>query len=170
MLARNETIIKWSLYAAASLLGVLTQGAVLQRLEWFGVIPFIFPLLPAIPATMESSRSGTVFALCVGVFCDLLLPAPLPCFYTLIFPFAGLFAALLSESILPAGYLCSSVAAAFSFFLTGCFHIFLLWTEGKTAGSAALRVMALEFALTFPAVFPMTALYRWVYLRTHLDD
>jgi hypothetical protein len=42
--------------------------------------------------------------------------------------------------------------------------------DGKTAGSAALRVMALEFALTFPAVFPMTALYRWVYVRTHLDD
>ena len=170
MLARNETIIKWSLYAAVSLLGVFTQGAVLQRLEWFGVIPFIFPLLPAIPATLESSRSGTVFALCAGVFCDLLLPAPLPCFYTLIFPFAGLFAALLSESILPAGYLCSSVASLLAFLLTGTFHMFLLWLDGKNPGSAGFKVMALEFALTFPAVFPMTALYRWVYVRTHLDD
>ena len=62
MLARNETIIKWALYAAVSLLGVFAQSAVLQRLDVFGVIPFLFPLLAAIPATFESSTAGTAFA------------------------------------------------------------------------------------------------------------
>ena len=90
MLARNETILKWALYAAVSLLFVFVQGAALQRLSLFGVIPFVYPLLAAIPATYEGSVPGTAFALAVGVFCDLLLPAPLPCFYTLIFPLAGL--------------------------------------------------------------------------------
>ena len=170
MLARNETIIKWALYAAVSLLGVFAQGAVLQRLELFGVIPFIFPLLASIPATFESSVSGTAFALCAGIFCDLLLPAPLPCFYTLAFPFAGLFAALFSESILPSGYVCSCVTTAFAFLLTGLFHCFLLWLDGKAPGTTALFTMAAEFLVTLPAVFPMTAMYRWVYRRTHLDE
>ena len=170
MLARNETIIKWALYAAASLLGVFAQGALLQRIEVLGVMPFIFPLLAAIPATFESSAAGTAFALGVGVFCDLLLPAPLPCFYTLLFPFVGLFSALLSESVLPAGYFCSIVASAFGFLLTGLFHCFLLWINGKAPGRLGLMTMALEFAVTLPAVFPMTVMYRWIYRKTHLDD
>lgn len=170
MLARNETIIKWALYAAASLLGVFAQGAVLQRIEVLGVMPFLFPLLAAIPATYESSVAGTAFALGVGVFCDLLLPAPLPCFYTLLFPFVGLFSALLSESILPAGYLCSAVASAFGFFLTGLFHCLLFRMDGKAPGTAGLLTMALECAVTLPAVFPMTVMYRWIYRKTHLDD
>ena len=170
MLARNETIIKWALYAAVSLLGVFAQSAVLQRLEVFGVIPFLFPLLAAIPATFESSAPGTAFALCAGVFCDLLLPAPLPCFYTLVFPFIGLVSALLSESALPAGHLCSCVAGALAFLLTDLFHIFLLWFDGKHPGSAAFSRMALEMLVSLPAAFPLTAMYRWVFRRTHLDD
>lgn len=170
MLARNETIIKWGLYAAVSLLGALAQGVLGQSITLLGVIPFLFPLFAAIPATYEASAPGTAFALAVGVFCDLLLPAPLPCFYTLVFPLVGLFSALLSESILPAGYLCSAVASAFGFFLTGLFHIFLLWMDGKAPASAAFRTMVLEFLITLPAVFPMTAMYRWIYRKTHLDN
>ncbi|MBQ8389528.1 MAG: hypothetical protein IJX52_00925 [Oscillibacter sp.] len=170
MLARNETIIKWALYAAVSLLWVFAQGAVLQRLEVFGVLPFVFPLLAAIPATYESPTAGTAFALGVGVFCDLLLPAPLPCFYTLIFTAVGLCAALLSQGVLSAGFLCSTAAAAIAFLLTGLFHCFLLWVEGKAAWALGLRTAALEALVTYPLVFPVTVMYRWVYRRTHLDD
>ena len=90
MLARNETIFKWFLYAAAAVACLAAQGAVLQRITLWGVIPFLCPLLAAIPATWESPAAGTAFALAVGIACDLLLPAPIPCFYTLIFPLAGL--------------------------------------------------------------------------------
>ena len=94
MLARNETIFKWVLYAAAALLCFFIQGAVLQRITVWGVIPFLYPALAAIPATYEGPVSGTVFALCVGVVCDLLLPASSPCLYTLAFPLAGLCAGI----------------------------------------------------------------------------
>ena len=170
MLARNETIIKWALYAAVSLLCVGVQGAVLQRVELLGVIPFLYPLLATIPATYESPTAGTAFAIGAGVFCDLLLPAPLPCFYTLIFPLAGLCAALLAQSVLPAGFLCSCAAAVTAFLFTGLFHCFLLWLDGKTAWGPGICTAALEALVTLPAVFPMTVLYRWVYRRTHLDD
>ena len=44
MLARNETIFKWALYAGATAVFFLLQGAVLQRITLWGVIPFVFPL------------------------------------------------------------------------------------------------------------------------------
>ena len=170
MLARNETIFKWTLYTMASLLCVFVQGAVLQRIVLLGVLPFLYPLLAVIPATYEQPVPATVFALCTGVFCDLLLPTPIPCFYTLVFPVAGLCASLLSQSILPAGYLCSFAAAAAAFLLTDGFHCFLLWAGGQAAWGAGLSVMAREMLLTLPLVIPVTLLYRGVYRRTHLDD
>ena len=36
MIARNETIFKWSLYAAATALCLLVQTGFLQRLEFWG--------------------------------------------------------------------------------------------------------------------------------------
>ena len=50
MLARNETIFKWALYAAAAALCFFVQAFVLQRFTVWGVIPFLYPALAAIPA------------------------------------------------------------------------------------------------------------------------
>ena len=80
MLARNETILKWALYAAATVLCLAVQEMFFQRFTLWGVIPFVYPLLAAIPAAYEGPVPGTVFALAVGVVCDLILPGPLPCF------------------------------------------------------------------------------------------
>ena len=170
MLARNETILKWGLYAAASLLFVFVQGAVLQRLSLFGVIPFVYPLLAAIPATYEGSVPGTAFALAVGVFCDVLLPAPLPCFYTIVFPLAGLCGGLLSQSVLPAGFLCSAVSTAAAFVLTDLFQCFLLWINGRGAWSTGLSTMTRELVVSLPLVFPATALYRAVHRKIHYNE
>lgn len=170
MLARNETIFKWMLYALATALCFLFQGFVLQRITIWGVIPFVYPLLVAVLATYEGPVPGTVFALAVGVVCDLLLPGPIPCFYTLSFPPAALCAALISQSLLPAGFLCSLAASAAAFAFTGVFHCVLLWTRGKTAWTAGLGVCAREFLVSAVLVIPVTLLFRWVFRRTHLDD
>ena len=117
MLARNETIFKWALYAGATAVFFLLQGAVLQRITLWGVIPFVFPILVAVLGMYEGPLPASVYALTVGVLCDLLLPASIPCFYTLIFPAAGLCAALISQSLLPAGFLCGVVTSVLSFLL-----------------------------------------------------
>lgn len=170
MLARNETIFKWALYAAATLICLVAQSVLLQRVTLWGVLPFIYPLLAAIPATYEAPVPGTIFALCVGVVCDSLLPGPIPCFYTLIFPLVGLASSLLSKSLLPAGFLCSLAAAAVAFILVDLFHCLLLWVLAKPAWSTGLELMLRELVVSLPLVFPVTLLYRAVYLRTHLDD
>ena len=106
MLARCATIFKWTLYTLAGLVWAVVQATFLQRVTVWGVIPFLYPLIAALPATFEGPAAGTVYALACGVFCDLLLPSSIPCFYTLILPLVGLAAGLLSQSLIPAGYLC----------------------------------------------------------------
>lgn len=170
MLARNEVIFKWSLYAAATALCFLLQGALFQRITIWGVIPFVYPLLAAVPATYEAPAPAAIFALCVGVVCDALLPGAIPCFYTLVFPVVGLCAALLAQNLLPAGFLCSLAVTAAAFFLTGGFTALLLWLRGNSAWGASAFLTLRELCVTAPLTVPATVLYRAVYRRAHRDD
>ena len=170
MLARNETILKWVLYAAATVLCLAVQEMFLQRFTFWGVIPFIYPLLAAIPAAYEGPVPGTAFALAVGVACDLILPGPIPCFYTLVFPLVGLCGALVAQSLLPAGFLCSLVVSAISFLMTDFFHCFLLWAVGKSVWDTGLFLMLREFCVTAVWTVPVTLLFLTVFRRTQFDD
>ena len=170
MIARNETIFKWLLYAAATALCLLVQGGLLQRLEFWGVIPFLYPLLAAIPATFEGPLAGSIFSLILGLLCDLLLPGPIPCFYTLVFPLVGLFASLLSHSLLRPGLLCSLASAAMAFALTDGFACFVLWSRGKAAWGAGAFLALREFCVTAPWIIPVTLLFQAVFHRTHPDE
>lgn len=170
MLVRNEVIFKWFLYALAAVLCLFVQTALLQRIHVWGVIPFLYPLLAAIPATWESPSSGTIFSLSMGVVCDLLLPGPIPCFYTLVFPLAGLFSSLLAQGLLQAGFLCSLVSAAGAFCLTDGFHCFLLWLNGGPAWETGAFLALREFCVTAPFIIPVTFLFRAVFCRTHAEN
>ena len=170
MIARYVTIRKWVLYAFATALCFLLQAGLLQRLEFWGVIPFLYPLLAAIPSTYEGPLAGTIFSLAVGVLCDLLLPGPIPCLHTMIFPLIGLFAGVLSQSWLPAGFLCSLVSTTAAFVLTDGFRCLLLWMQGNAAWEAGAQVTLREFCVTLPLIIPLTLLYRTVHRRTHQDD
>ena len=170
MIARNETIFKWFLYAAATFLCLLVQGGLLQRLEFWDVIPFLYPLLAAIPSTFEGPLAGSIFSLAAGFVCDLLLPEPIPCLYTLIFPLAGLCAGLLAQSWLPAGFLCSLFSSAVAFFLLDSFRCLILWASNKAAWEVGAMVGLREFCVTAPLIIPLTLLYRAVYFRTRFDD
>ena len=170
MLARSATIFKWTLYTLAGLVWAVVQAAFLQRVTIWGVIPFLYPLIAALPATFEGPAAGTVYALACGVFCDLLLPSSIPCFYTLILPLVGLAAGLLSQSLIPAGYLCSAAAALPAYLLTGIFHCIVLWAQGHPAWGAAMSVTLRELCASLLWSLPMTWLLRRVYLRVHVDD
>lgn len=170
MIARNETIFKWFLYTAATALCFFAQSSFLQRLEFWGVLPFLYPLLAVIPATFEGPLAGTIFSLVIGVACDLLLPGPIPCLFTLVFPLAGLCAGLISQSWLPPGFLCSFVSALAAFAITDGFRCLLLWMTGKAAWEAGAQVAVREFCVTVPLIFLLTPLYRVVFRRTHRDD
>lgn len=167
---RNETLFKWALYGAAALLCFFVQGAFLQRIHLWGVIPFLFPVIAAVGASYEAPVPGTIFALVIGVLCDLLLPGTFPCFYTLAFPLVGLSATLISQSLLPAGIICSLAVSALAFLMTGLGRCLLLWINGTPAWKAGSFLMLRELCITLPLVIPVTLLFRMVHRRTHLDD
>lgn len=170
MLARSATIFKWALYALWGLFWAVVQAAFLRHLRLEGVIPFLYPLIGVLPAAYEGPAPGTVYALCAGVMWDLLLPSPIPCFYTVILPPAALCAALLSRSWLPAGYVCSAAAALMTYTLTGAFHCAVLWATGHAAWQAGARTALLELGASLPWCLPMTWMLRRVFLRVHADD
>ena len=170
MLARSATIFKWALYAGATLLFLAAQGAVLQRITVWGVIPFVFPILTAVLATYEAPLPATVYGLVLGSVCDLLLPGVLPCFYTLVFPAVSLCAALISQSLLPAGWLCAAVNSVLAFLLCDLFHCLLLWLRGQAAWAAGAWVFLREVCVSIPLVIPAVLLFSAVFRRTHLDD
>ena len=153
MLARSATIFKWTLYTLAGLVWAVVQAAFLQRVTVWGVIPFLYPLIAALPAIFEGPAAGTVYALA-----------------TLIFPLVGLSAGLLSQSLIPAGYLCSAAAALPAYLLTGIFHCIVLWAQGHPAWGAAMSVTLRELCASLLWSLPMTWLFRRVYLRVHVDD
>ena len=148
----------------------LLQGALFQRVTVWGVIPFVYPLLTAIPATYEAPAPAAVFALCVGVVCDALLPGAIPCFYTLVFPVIGLCASLLAQRVLPAGFFCSLAATLMAFCLTDLFRCFLLWVTGRGAWKAGLFLLLRELCITLPLSIPLTFLYRAVARKVHMYD
>jgi uncharacterized membrane protein len=170
LLVRNETIFKWSLYGAATLALFLLQGLVLQRIELWGVFPFLFPVEVAILASYEGPLPGTVFGLVMGVCCDLTVTAAIPCFYTLIFPVVGLAAAGIAGSVISAGPVCSLACSAAGFLVTDLFYALILWSQGQDAWAAVgyLTLRETCVGLLFsPLVF---LLYSAVYRKCHVDD
>ena len=116
MVARSELILRWSVYGAAGLLVCLVQGLILQRLDLWGVMPFLYPALAAMVAVWEGAvPCGAVYALCLGAACDLALPGGIPCFYTIAFPLAAMLAGLLTRGWLSSNLLSAMAASALGY-------------------------------------------------------
>ncbi len=105
-----------------------------------------------------------------GRWWNISLPGTFPCFYTLAFPLVGLSATLISQSLLPAGIICSLAVSALAFLMTGLGRCLLLWINGTPAWKAGSFLMLRELCITLPLVIPVTLLFRMVHRRTHLDD
>ena len=98
-MSRRDLTIKWLLYAALTLPFLVIQQYLLNPLEVLGVHPFIIPLLGAMAAIFESRGESAFFSASLGIFCDLLMPSVIPCFYTLSFLATALTASSHSGSI-----------------------------------------------------------------------
>jgi rod shape-determining protein MreD len=170
LIGRSETFIRWALFGAVTLLLLLLQGFVLQFVTIWGVMPFLYPVLVAVLAMWEGSVPGAVYGLVLGLLCDLTLPGPIPCLYTLIFPLVGLFAAVLSKSWLPAGFWCSLVVSVLAFVLTDAAHVVLLAARGHAAWSAAALTAGKETLATLLFVPVVYLVFRSIHRLCHRDD
>ena len=73
-LNQRDMFFKWLYYAGATLLLVLVQSLVLNRICVWGVHPFLPPLIAAITAMLEGPGEGAAFAGVFGLLCDLTMP------------------------------------------------------------------------------------------------
>lgn len=151
MTANRDLWIKWSVYAAASLLLMLLHALTLRSLAPWGTATFLPPLLAGVVASLEEPRPAVVYALALGIACDLTVAAPFPCLYTLAFPAAALLASALAQSVLQPGVLCSVAVTVLTFAVTDFLNILALALRGERAfaamGLTALRETALSCLL-----------------------
>ena len=168
MVARSELILRWSVYGGAGLLVCLVQGLILQRLDLWGVMPFLYPALAAMVAVWEGAvPRGAVYALCQGIACDLALPGSVPCFYTIALPLAAILAGLLTREWLSSHLLSALAASALSYLVTGLLHAGVLAVTGHGAFVTAMAVAGKEFLITLPALPLLYLLLRLIHGKTH---
>ena len=171
MVARSELILRWSVYGGAGLLVCLVQGLILQRLDLWGVMPFLYPALAAMVAIWEGAvPRRAVYALCLGALCDLALPGSVPCFYTVTLPLAAILAGLLTREWLSSHLLSALAASALSYLVTGLLHAGVLAVTGHGAFVTAMAVAGKEFLITLPALPLLYLLLRFLHGKTHLYD
>ena len=143
-LNQRDMFFKWLYYAGATLLLVLVQSLVLNRICVWGVHPFLPPLIAAITAMLEGPGEWTAFAGVFGLLCDLTMPGIIPCFYTLAFLAAALLAAVIAKRFLSQGFLC----AGLSLLVTDLLHTLLLTFRQGVELTAALSLTGREAAVT----------------------
>ena len=104
MLPKSYIVFKWTVYGLATIALFAFQYLVLDQITVWGLTPFLYPMLPAVAASYEGLRRGSVFALVLGVVCDLLVVGPFDGFYTLAFTLAGVIAASSGRTSSPPAF------------------------------------------------------------------
>ena len=169
MLPKSYLAFKWAVYGLVTLLLFAVQSLVLNHIRVLHLTPFLYPMLPAVAAMYEGSRRGPVFALALGVVCDLLLPAPFKGFYTVVFPTIALFSAMVAENFFAPGVLCGIFVSTGGLLLSGAFRILAQLLSGGGHLALMAQTSLGETLLTLPALLVVLPAYRMGHRRCAVD-
>lgn len=167
MVTRRDLAVRWAAYALATLALFLADTLLLRRVRLWGVAPFLPPIPAATVGSLEDGKEATVYALVLGVCCDLTLTSTLPCLYTLTLPLAALLASLVAKQILQPGPMCALAVSVPAFFLVdalGALPLLLRGAELWALVSLALRETVVSLLL-LPLCYPVL---NWVHRRVTL--
>lgn len=169
MLPKSYIVFKWTVYSLATLLLFALQHLVLNHISIFGTAPFLYPMLPALVASYEGLRRGSVFSLVLGVVCDLLIAGPFDGFFTIIFTFIGIFAALIGENVFSPGWLCGFVVSLMGLGMTAAARLILFLLAGELRPLLMGQIAITECAITLPALLIALPLYRRIHRRCAVE-
>lgn len=169
MLPKSYLAFKWIIYALATLLLCLLQSLVLCHIRVLSVTPFLYPMLPALAAMYEGPRRGGLYALAFGLLCDLLLPAPFPGFFVVLFPVIALLSASIAGNMLSPGFFCGLLVSALGLLLTGGGRILARLLSGGGELGLMAWIALVESLLTLPALAAALPLYRAIHRRCAAD-
>ena len=134
-----------------------------------GLTPFLYPVLPAVVAMFEGPRQGAVFALALGVLCDLLVPAPFRGFFAILFPVIASLSGGIAGRLLSRGFLCAMIVSSLGMLASGAFRMLVQILSGGQYLGLMARISLGETLLTLPALLLVLPLYRMVYQRCGAD-
>ena len=146
MLTRRDIIIKWTTYGLISMALLFLYALTLREAAVLGVRMFLPPLLVGVVASMEDTRAGAVFALAMGLLCDLTIAGTFPCLYTIAFTLAAPACSFLAKSVLQPGVLCSLAVTALTFAFVDALNMLALFLRAH-APFGAMADLALRETL-----------------------
>ena len=162
-MTRQDFLIKWGVYALALLPVWFCQAFVLSRLP-LGLTPVLLPLAAVAVAVLEGAVAGAGFGLGVGILCDAVYFGTDGAM-TLGLCVAGMAAGALAQYLLRQNLvgclLCSLLALAA---MDGV-RIAVRLLRGSRELGAMLSLAGREILLSLIFVFPVYALFLWVYHR-----
>lgn len=169
MMPKSYLVFKWTVYSLATLALFALQYLVLDNIQVLGLTLFLYPVLPAVAASYEGLRRGSVFALAVGLVCDLLLPGPFEGFFAIAFTLAALIAVLIAENLLSPGFLCGLAVSAVSLGITAGMRLAVQFLSGGGYLGLMSRMALAETLITLPAILVVVPVYRLIHDRCASD-
>lgn len=169
MLPKSYLTFKWIIYSLATLLFCALQSLLFCHIRVLSVTPFLYPMLPAIVAMYEGPRRGAVFAMVFGFFCDLLLHAPFPGFFVLLFPLIAMPSASIGENMRSSGFFCALLVSSLGLLITSGARVLLHLLSGGAYLVLMAWVALAETLLTLPALAVVFPLYRSIHRRCAAD-
>ena len=155
MSSAQTTALKWSFLAGCCLLLSFARQLFLGSFTIWGALPFLPPVILAVIASLEPMRPAVIFGIAYGAACDLALPAPFPCLYTLAFTVAALLVASLSSSILQPGFPRALLMTVATFFVVDCFNAAAIALRGAGALLPMLSLFARETLVSCLLLVPV---------------
>ena len=150
----QTTALKWTFYALAAAALFFLRRLLLGSMTFFGVIPFLPPVILAVMASFELPRSAVIAGIVFGALCDLVLPAPFACLYT--FTFAALLISTVVSNLLQQGFARALLSTVLTFLLVDLLQAFaLLPRSGSTAILPMLHLFARETVLSCLLLLPV---------------
>ena len=162
---QGNLFYRWLFYALAAAALMAVQSLALNGLRLWGVHPFLPPVLVGAVSACEDRQESLCAGAVFGLICDLLLPAVIPCFYTLAFSSTALLAGLIARRLLMPGLLCSTVSTLLALLLHGILYALFLSYSHEVAFSAAAELIGKELLLSLPLILPVYYLLRPIHLR-----
>lgn len=163
-MTRRDFLIKWGVYALALLPVWFCEVYLLNRYPLFGVSPLLLPLAAVAVAVLEGTVAGAGFGLGVGILCDAVYFNPDGAM-TVGLCLLGMGAGALAQYVLRQNLLGCLLCSLLTLLCIDGARVLVWFTGGKAALPALLSLAGREIAWSMVFVFPVYALFLWVFRR-----
>ncbi len=117
----------------------------------------------------EGPRRGPVFALVMGLFCDILIWGPFEGFYALSFTIIALISAVIGENMLTPGTFCALLVSVGALLGTGGLRVLVHLLSGGQYVRLTARLALGEAIISLPALLLILPVYRTIHRRCAVD-